>query len=126
MYLTIKILHASFALLSILGFAGRGYLKVSRNEIPTHFVHRVLPHIVDTVLLLSAITLVVLSRQYPFVSPWVTAKVIALVLYIGLGIALKRSQGSKAQRGTLYALTLLCGLYMLMVAVTKSPVPFGL
>ena len=124
MYLTIKIIHASCAILSILGFAGRGFLKVSKGEVPPKFVFKVLPHIVDTVLLLSAITLVVMSGQYPFVSPWVTAKVLVLVAYIVLGILLMRLDLSKQGRGALYATTLLCGIYMIMVAITKNPLPW--
>jgi len=126
MYLTLKIIHASCALLSVLGFAGRGFLKWSRGEVPGHFAFKVLPHIIDTVLLVSAITLVIMTRQYPFVSPWVTAKVVTLILYIGLGIVLMRASMSKGQRGILYLLTLLCGLYMILVAVSKNPLPLGL
>lgn len=126
MYLTIKIIHASFALISILGFAWRGYLKVSRNELPRHFVYRVLPHIVDTILLTSAIFLVALSGQYPFVVSWVTAKVLALLVYIGLGITLMRSQADQGRRRLLYGLTLLSGIYILLVAASKSAIPFAL
>ena len=54
---------------------------------------RVVPHVVDTVLLASAIGLVVMLRQYPFMQPWLTAKVLGLLVYIGLGtIALKRGR----------------------------------
>ena len=126
MYLTLKIIHASCALLSILGFAGRGFLKVSRNEVPGHFAFRVLPHIIDTLLLVSAILLVILSGQYPFVVGWVTAKVLALLAYIGLGIALMRSSGDKNQRAVLYGLTLLVAVYILSVAISKNPMPLGM
>ena len=121
MYLTLTSIHASFAILSILGFAARGYLKVSRNRLPDSFAYRVLPHIIDTGLLLSAIVLVVLSGQYPFQTGWVTAKLLALVVYIGLGIALLRSDADRQRRILLYVLTLLTGIYILMVALSKNP-----
>ncbi len=125
MYLTLKIIHASCAILSILGFAGRGFLKVTRNQVPGNFVYRVLPHIIDTILLLSALILVVISGQYPFVVPWVTAKVFALLAYIGLGISLMRADTDKRGRVVLYTLSLISGVYILLVAMTKNPVPLG-
>lgn len=123
LYVIIRIIHSSCALLSVLGFAGRGYLKFSTGEVPQRFVFKVLPHVIDTVLLISAITLVVMSGQYPFVSSWVTAKVIVLFLYICLGILLMRLKVGKATRGALYAVALFCGVYMILVALTKNPMP---
>ena len=52
-----------------------------------------MPHVVDTVLLASAIALAVMTHQYPLANRWVTAKVAGLLVYIGLGtIALKRGK----------------------------------
>lgn len=124
LYVFIRIIHSSCAVLSLLGFAWRGLQKVIKGQVPEHFVVKVLPHIVDTVLLLSAIVLVVMSGQYPFVSPWVSAKVLALLIYISLGILLMRWRGASSARPVIYALTLLCGLYMITVAITKNPMPF--
>ncbi len=54
---------------------------------------KIIPHINDTVLLVSAIILVVLSLQYPITTAWINAKIIALLIYIILGtIALKRGK----------------------------------
>ena len=54
---------------------------------------KIVPHVVDTLLLVSALTLVFWSDQYPFEQPWLTAKVLALIVYIALGtIALKRGK----------------------------------
>lgn len=124
LYVILRIIHSSCALLSIFGFAGRGYLKVSRNEVPQKFVFKVLPHIIDTVLLTSAIVLVFMSGQYPFVSPWVTAKVLTLIAYITLGILLMRLQLEQPARIAVFSLALLCAVYLVMVAITKNPIPF--
>lgn len=123
LYVIIRTIHASCALLSVLGFAVRGCLKFSTGEVPQRFVFKVLPHIVDTVLLVSAITLVIMSGLYPLVSPWVTAKVLVLLLYISLGTLLMRLKVGKATRGALYSAALFCGVYMILVALTKTPVP---
>lgn len=54
---------------------------------------RILPHLIDTVLLASALTLVFWSGQYPFQQSLLTAKLLALLVYIALGtVALKRGK----------------------------------
>lgn len=82
---------------------------------------RILPHVVDTVLLASAVALVVVVQQYPFVDPWLTAKVCALLVYIGLGtIALKRGRAKTIRLLALLA-ALLVFAYIVSVAVSHNP-----
>jgi len=57
---------------------------------------RTVPHIVDTLLLASALTMAVWIGQYPFVQGWLTAKFVALVLYVGLGTVALRMGKTKA------------------------------
>jgi uncharacterized membrane protein SirB2 len=84
---------------------------------------KVVPHAVDTVLLASAIALAVMSRQYPLEAPWLTAKVIALILYIALGtIALKRGR-TKRTRVAAWLFAQVVFLYIALVAVTRDPLP---
>ena len=86
---------------------------------------RVLPHVVDTVLLASAIALAVMIRQYPLAHDWLTAKVFGLIAYIVLGtIALKRGR-TRAVRITAFWSALLVFAYIVAVAITKSVVPYG-
>jgi uncharacterized membrane protein SirB2 len=76
------------------------------------------------VLLASAVALAVMTRQYPFVSAWLNAKVIALVLYIGLGtVALKRGR-SKRTRVAAWIAAQLVLLYIVSVALTRDPMPY--
>ena len=85
----------------------------------------VTPHIVDTLLLTSAIIMVVLSGQYPFAQSWLTAKVLALILYIVLGaIALKRGR-NKTVRVWAFIAALTVFAYIGSVAMTKQALPFG-
>lgn len=82
---------------------------------------KILPHIVDTLLLSSALVLVFQSSQYPFIQSWLTAKVIALITYIVLGtIALKRGK-TKAARSLALTAALATFAYIVMVALTKQP-----
>lgn len=84
---------------------------------------RILPHIIDTVLLASAIALLFKIQQYPLSHPWLTAKVVALVAYIILGsYALKRGGTRKARiRALIGAYAVF--FYIAAVALTRNPLP---
>jgi uncharacterized membrane protein SirB2 len=123
MYLAIKFIHVSCAILSILGFTIRGLLVFSKQAQFDRFIFKVLPHVIDTVLLASAITLVILSGQYPYSSPWITAKIIALLIYIGLGVCFMRFARTKLQQSYFFTLALISAAYIVLVAITKDPLP---
>jgi len=124
MYLALKHLHITCVVLSGLGFMLRGYwMLVGSPRLQRPWV-RVLPHGVDSLLLGSALTLAILSGQYPFVLPWLTAKVLGLLAYIGCGtVALKRGR-SAVVRGTFFVLALLCFAYIVSVALSRNPAGF--
>lgn len=120
MYTFIKIIHMSFAMISILGFLGRGILKINESPLVEKKLVKVLPHVIDTVLLASAIALVVMSGQYPWAEPWVGAKVLGLIVYIGLGVVVMRTAKTRQARIMAFALALVTAAYILMVASTKT------
>lgn len=92
-YYTIKNLHVSMVVLSALGFILRGWWMLVGSDLLNHRAVRVLPHVIDTLLLGSAIVLAVMISQYPFSAGWVSAKVFGLIVYILLGmVALKRGR----------------------------------
>lgn len=97
---------------------------LSGSPLLGHRLTRVLPHIIDTVLLTSAITLAVMLAQYPLVAGWVTAKVFGLLLYIVLGtVALKRGR-TRTVRVAAFAGALLTFGWIISVALTKQPAGF--
>ena len=121
----IKHLHMTCVTLSLLGFLLRGMWMIRRSPYLQHRLSRVLPHVVDTALLASAIALSVLMAQYPFVHGWVTAKVLGLLAYIGFGtVALKRGR-SAGVRITAFGLALITFGYIVSVALTKRPNPWA-
>lgn len=122
-YLALKHLHMSFAALSGALFLIRGILMLRRNEpAPRTSLLDRSSHIIDTILLASALTMVVWSAQYPFVVPWLTAKVIAVVAYIVVGaIALRRGK-TKGVRAGAFVVALLIFGYILKLALTKQVV----
>ena len=120
-YLALKALHVGCAILSIAGFAARGVLMLRGSQLLETRWLRVVPHVVDTVLLASALWLTILIDQYPFVEDWLTAKVLALVAYVVLGsIALKRGR-TKGVRTVAFALALGVAAYIVTVALTRDP-----
>ena len=85
---------------------------------------KILPHIIDSLLLISAIILAIQISQYPLVDNWLTVKVLALLLYIILGsIALKRGK-TKSIRIGVGMLAIATFVYMISVAVSKSTLGF--
>jgi uncharacterized membrane protein SirB2 len=121
----IKNLHLTTIALSLALFVLRGAWMIAASPLLQARWVRIVPHIIDTLLLASGIGLAVLIQQYPLVHGWLTAKLIALIVYIGLGtIALKRGK-TRAQRVAAWVAALLVFGYMVAVAIAHSPFPFG-
>ena len=121
LYLALKAIHVGCAVVSISGFVLRGAMMLADSPLLQARFVRVAPHVVDTLLLASALWLAALIGQYPFVQGWLTAKVLALVAYIALGaVALKRAR-SKKVRAIAFALALAAAAYIVSVALTRDP-----
>ncbi|MGB7479057.1 MAG: SirB2 family protein [Burkholderiaceae bacterium] len=119
-YLAVKHLHMSCVALSGTLFLLRGGWMLADSGMLARRWVRVLPHVVDTLLLTSAIVLAWWSGQYPLAQNWLTAKVLGLIVYIVLGtVALKRGR-TKTVRTIAFAGALLCFAYIVGVAVTRS------
>lgn len=120
MMLWIKTMHLAAVLLSFSGFVLRaGWMLADSPMLGKRWV-KVLPHIIDTVLLLSALVLVYLMSLPLLQSDWLLAKIIALLVYIVLGtMALKRGR-TKLQRLMFAVLAILVFLYIVSVAMSKS------
>lgn len=92
-YLALRHVHIACAVLTIALFVLRGGLMIAESRWLQTPVLRYLPHVVDTVLLSTALMLLGIVHQYPFVHGWLTVKVVLLVVYIVLGsIAIKRGR----------------------------------
>lgn len=85
---------------------------------------KIAPHIIDTMLLVTAVALMVTLSQYPGINAWLTAKVLALIAYIVLGAMALKGNKSAINRFILLALSLACIGYMACVALTKNPMPW--
>lgn len=124
MYLALKHLHVTTVILSFALFVLRGiWMLVDSSWLRRRWV-RIVPHVIDTVLLASAIGLTLILHQYPFVHGWLTAKVLGLIAYIILGgIALKLGP-TKGIRTVAWVAAMLVFGYIASVAVTHTPAGF--
>lgn len=87
-YALLKAVHIGCAVLSLSGFVFRFVLMLRASPWLRARAARVLPHIVDTVLLGSALAM---AWQIGSVPDWLAVKIVALLVYIVFGsIALKR------------------------------------
>lgn len=125
-YLLIKQAHILFAITSGTLFVIRSIWSYSEMQILQQRWVKISPHVIDSLLLLSAIALVVISNQYPWETTWLGAKVLALLVYIGLGtMAIKRGKTPKVR--ALFATLALCVfIYMFGVALNKHPASWAL
>jgi uncharacterized membrane protein SirB2 len=124
-YTSLKHFHIACAALSGALFLLRGIWMLAGSARLQQKWVRIAPHVVDTLLLASAVVLAVWSRQYPGAQPWLTAKLVALVGYIVLGvIALKRGRTLQTRQAAFVGALALFA-YIVAVAVTKQPWPFG-
>lgn len=123
-YLALKHLHVSCVLLSGLGFCLRGLWMLRASPWLTRRLTRIVPHVVDTLLLGSALALAAWSGQWPFRMDWLTAKFGGLLIYIMLGsLALKRGP-TQAVRTACFGLALLTYGYIVSVALSRQAWPF--
>ena len=86
---------------------------------------KIVPHVIDTILLASGISLVIILHQYPGIHSWLTLKLVALLAYILIGtIALKRGK-TKTIRIIAWFSALSVFFYMVTIALTRIINPFG-
>jgi len=116
----IKYLHMTCALLSFSGFFVRGIWMIQDSSYRQLRWVKISPHIVDTVLLLSAITLAINLSLSPLEHGWLLAKIIALLVYISLGMIALHHGPSKPVRTGAWLLGMLVFLYIASVAFTRS------
>ena len=125
MYQTIKLIHISCAVISLTGFTIRGLLALMESSYLQQRWLKIGPHLVDILLLGSAIYLAIASRQYPGQDGWLTAKLVALLLYIIAGMWVMRFAKTQSQRLTAYIIAIASFSYIVAVALSRNPVPWS-
>ena len=122
MYLTFKTIHITFAIISLSGFLLRSALMFRDSPWLQNKLVQLLPHLVDTVFLLSGFSMAFLVNFGLFSQPWLTMKLFLLMLYLFfVGVALSRGKTlrlrSAAFVGALFTFGFIVG-----VAINKTPI----
>lgn len=120
----LKATHIICAVLSIGGFGLRGYWMFCGSALLQRRMAKTLPHIIDTLLLGSAVGMLVIWQTSPLALSWLTAKVIALLLYIGLGMVALRFGRTRHVRIVAWLLALFVAAYIVSVALARSALGF--
>ena len=120
-YGLLKLVHVTTVAISGAGFFARGIGMLLDGAWMRTRAARTLPHVVDTVLLVSAVMLAWQLRLSPTGAPWLMAKIVGLVIYVVLGtIALRRGR-TRRTRTIAWIAGLLTFAYIVSVAILKTP-----
>lgn len=124
MYFLVKHIHLTCVALSLILLFIRFFWMLRQSPMLDKKLIKVLPHVVDTLLLVSALVLCVLINQYPFEQPWLTEKLFAVVAYIVMGYMCLKGR-TKALRWVALAGAMGWIALIVRLAITKQPVFFG-
>ena len=122
-YWLLKTTHIACVAITAVLFFGRGLLMLAESPLRNARVLRIAPHVNDTVLLASALWMAVRSHQYPFAEAWLTAKLLALITYIGLGMVALTYGRTRRTRMAAWVAAQLVLAYIIAVALTRSALP---
>lgn len=122
-YESIKLLHVGCAAVVAVILMFRLLLAAYGIDYRSLGPLRWIPHLVDTILLMAAGWLLWSSERHPYSEPWLTAKIVAIPLYvIAAAIALNPGQPTHARLAA-SAISCLLLIYIFAVAITRTPIP---
>ncbi|BDH45613.1 siroheme synthase [Salmonella enterica subsp. enterica serovar Choleraesuis] len=124
-YIAFKHLHILTVIISVSLFILRYWWQYRNSPMSQRRWVRVIPHINDTLLLLSGVALVMITHFYPFTpqGAWLTEKLFGVIIYIVLGfVALGRKSPRNHQLRWIAFLLGLVVIYVIVkLATTKVP-----
>ncbi len=120
----LKHLHIASAAASFALFFLRGIWSLRASYIMRSRWVKIVPHVVDTVLLASAIALAWQLGISPLSAPWLLAKIIALLVYIGLGFVAIDFARRYYVRLLTWVAAQAVFFYIVAVAFTKNALPW--
>lgn len=103
----------------------RGIWMLTDSRLLTARLTRIVPHVIDTALLVLGIWLAWSARFNPLNEPWLMAKIVLLLVYVGLGSVALRPDRSKAVRTAAYVISLAVVVSIIIIAKTKPAWPLA-
>ncbi|TMP60491.1 transcriptional regulator [Pseudoalteromonas sp. S1610] len=85
-YLALKHTHMAIALVSIILFYVRSFSRIGSGSLAKNKVVFIGSHSIDTLLIISAITLMAMAKINPLEQLWLLEKIVLVVIYIAVGI----------------------------------------
>lgn len=123
-YSSVKTLHLITIVITVVLFVTRFYWLQRGSAMLQRRWVRILPHLNDTLLLLSGIVLVTITHFYPF-SPqgaWLTEKLFGVIIYIVLGaVALGRRPRAQKVRWIAFIVAVVALVLICQLATSKMP-----
>ena len=117
-----KIVHLVCVVLAIVGFVARVVLAETQPSLLKKKRFKIVPHIIDSLLVISGMTLVIQGQWLAVEHGWLVAKLTALFGYIGFGVIALRIRGNVRWLAFVGAVS--CFTYIVIVAVTKNALFF--
>jgi len=120
------ILHVSLVALSLSLFVWRGLYTWRGIVIQSRMWKRILPDIIDSLLLMSGASLAYILGFAPWYDSWLLIKLIAVLVYIGLGFMALRELESLWLKRMYFILSLLTAMYVIAIAHSKLIFPWNM
>lgn len=120
----IKDIHVGFAALTFLSFSIRVYWMYNGSMLLQNRVVKIVPHIIDTILLASGLAMAIMYYGAFYRRPWLMWKLLGVVVYIILGtVALKRGR-TRAIRIAAALGAWLVFVFIIVIAWKNAVLPF--
>ena len=119
-YLLIRQLHILTAALSVTLFTIRFLLLVRSPTWQPNRWLKVLPHVNDSLLLILAILLCIIIQQAPLITPWLTEKVAAVILYILAGMFALKWSKTRLSKIIWFIIAIFMFAYAANIAINKG------
>ena len=121
----LRTLHIVMAAVSIAGFCLRGIWAWRAPALLARRPVKIVPHVVDTVLLLSALGLLAVYGWNPFAQAWLSAKIGLLLVYIGLGLVVLKPWFGAAVRVPAFFAAIAVFAWIVLIARAHAFVPLA-
>ena len=122
--MSVKFIHLSCVVVTFLLFSLRGIWMLLDSPLRQNKVIRILPHVNDTLLLLSGLFIAISWYDAFYTQQWLQAKFIALFCYIFSGSIALKYGSSKKIRALALLVSWLIFIYIVLVAYNKNPMVF--
>jgi uncharacterized membrane protein SirB2 len=119
---TLTTIHLITVAITLSGFLLRGIWMLQDSANLKRPIVRILPHVNDTILLVSAVWAGALINQYPFFNSWLTAKLMGTLVYIVFGAIALTYGRTRTQRVVAFAAALVAFAYIVSVSVCRSSI----